>query len=281
MPAWEAAVKDVTGRDFQLSSIRVPGLTDFQIAVRTFEMLGIEATDETLRRMVRLYEEGLPAALPLKQGRVLPNVREILERLHRRDDVRSYLLTGNTRGGAKAKLTHYALFHYFPDGAFAEDTRDRATIAARALELAHRTGPVAEDRVFVIGDTPHDIDGANAIGAKTIAVATGGYSLEELAAHRPWRVFAELPSPRRVSCSLIGRSNLSPESAGSRIRRMPGPPHETPHPAHPARSGAPAGWRGAGTTRGSRPTRTGARRSGPTARCGTRRARQHRTVRAS
>jgi phosphoglycolate phosphatase-like HAD superfamily hydrolase len=193
VPAWEAAVKAVTGHDFQLSSIRVPGLTDFQIAVRTFELLGVEADDETLRRMVRLYEEGLPEALPKKQGRVLPNVREILEQLRGREDVCSYLLTGNTRGGARAKLSHYDLFRYFPDGAFAEDTQARSTIAARALELARRAGPVSEERLFVIGDTPHDVECAHAIGARTIAVATGGYSLEELEAHRPWRVFAELP----------------------------------------------------------------------------------------
>jgi phosphoglycolate phosphatase len=194
VPAWEAAVKAVTGRDFQLSSIRVPGLTDFQIAVRTFDLLGIEASEQTLRRMVRLYEEGLPAALPLRQGHVMPNVREILEQLHGRDDVRSYLLTGNTRGGATAKLTHYDLFRYFPDGAFAEDTGERATIAARGLELARRSGPVAGDRVFVIGDTPHDIECANAVGARTIAVATGGYTFDELAAHGPWRIFDELPA---------------------------------------------------------------------------------------
>jgi phosphoglycolate phosphatase-like HAD superfamily hydrolase len=47
----------------------------------------------------------------------------------------------------------------------------------------------------VIGDTPHDIDCANAIGARTIAVATGGYSIEELEAGKPWSVVAELPSP--------------------------------------------------------------------------------------
>ena len=203
VPAWEAAVKAVTGRDFQLSSIRVPGLTDFQIAVRTFEMLGVEADDETMRRMVRLYEEGLPGALPLKQGRVLPNVREILETLRGRPDVRSYLLTGNTRGGAKAKLSHYDLFEYFPDGAFAEDTQARATIATRALALARQAGPVNLDAVFVIGDTPHDIECAGAIGARTIAVATGGYSREELESHRPWRIFDELPAPGEFS-RLIG-----------------------------------------------------------------------------
>jgi phosphoglycolate phosphatase-like HAD superfamily hydrolase len=195
VPAWEAAVREVTGREFALSSIRVPGLTDYQIAVRTFELLGVDTDPQTVARMVRRYEELLPESLPRKQGRVLPNVREILDELRGRADVRSYLLTGNTRGGARAKLTHYGLFDYFPDGAFAEDAGDRSTIAARALELARRAGPVAGDGVFVVGDTPHDIHCANAIGARTIAVGTGGYSLEELTAHGPWRVFAELPPP--------------------------------------------------------------------------------------
>lgn len=195
VPAWEAAVHEVTGREFQLSSIRVPGLTDYQIAVRTFELLGLEAEEATLRRMVRRYEELLPTALPQKRGRVLPNVREILDALRGRADVRSYLLTGNTRGGAKAKLTHYDLYHYFPDGAFAEDAGERSGIAARGLELARRAGPVGDGAAFVIGDTPHDIACASAIGARTIAVATGGYTLAELEPHRPWRLFAELPPP--------------------------------------------------------------------------------------
>lgn len=193
VPAWEAAVREVTGREFELSLIRVPGLTDFQIAVKTFELLGVEPDEATLRRMVRRYEELLPDALPRKAGRVLPNVREILEHLQTRADVRSYLLTGNTRGGARAKLTHYGLFDFFPDGAFAEDAGERSTIAVRALDLARRAGPVGDDAVFVIGDTPHDIHCANAIGARTIAVGTGGYTVDELRAHGPWRIFDELP----------------------------------------------------------------------------------------
>jgi len=120
VPAWEAAVLEVAGREFHLSSIRVPGLTDYQIAVRTFEMLGITPDETLIRRLVQRYESLLPEYLPLRQGRVLPNVREILEALHGRDDVRSYLLTGNTRAGARAKLSHYGIFHFFPDGAFAE-----------------------------------------------------------------------------------------------------------------------------------------------------------------
>jgi phosphoglycolate phosphatase-like HAD superfamily hydrolase len=195
VPAWESAVKEVIGRDFELSKFRISGLTDYQIAVRTFELLGVEVDDATVRRMVERYESLLPTYLPLKKGEVFPNVREILEHLRDRPDIRSYLLTGNTRGGAHAKLTHYDLWKYFPDGAFAEDAGSRASIAARALELARRHGPVNEEKIFVIGDTEHDVTCANAIGARTIAVTTGGYTAEELEAHRPWRVFPQLPPP--------------------------------------------------------------------------------------
>ena len=203
--AWEDAVRELTGREFELIRMRIAGLTDYQIAQRTFETLGIEADQPFLQRFVDRYGELLPSSLPRKNGRVLPNVREILEHLAGRADVRSYLLTGNTRAGARAKLTHYDLLQFFTDGAFAEDTGDRASIARRALELARRGGAVADDGVFVIGDTPHDIECAKAIDARTIAVATGGYSIEELEPYRPWRVFNELPRPDEFVRLIDGR----------------------------------------------------------------------------
>jgi phosphoglycolate phosphatase-like HAD superfamily hydrolase len=212
--AWEDAVRELTGREFELVRMRIAGLTDYQIAKKTFETLGIEVDEAFLHRFVDRYGELLPSSLPRKNGRVLPNVREILEHLQRRSDVRSYLLTGNTRAGARAKLTHYDLIHFFPDGAFAEDPGDRASIARRALDLARRGGAIAEGGVFVIGDTPHDIDCATAIGARTIAVATGGYSRQELEAHNPWRVFDELPPPDEF-VRMIGEgrsSRLDPAS---------------------------------------------------------------------
>ena len=195
MFAWDDGVKEITGKDFQLQTLRVPGMTDYQIAAKTCELLGLDPSEPLVERLVRRYEALLPTSLPRRVGHVLPNVREILEQVQGRADVRSYLLTGNTRGGAKAKLTHYGLADFFPDGAFAEDTRARASIAHRAVVLARRAGPVTEQDMFVIGDTPHDIECANAIGVRTIAVATGGYSVEELREHHPWRLFDQLPPP--------------------------------------------------------------------------------------
>jgi len=194
--AWNDSARELSGRDFDLTSVRTAGMTDYQIAVHTLDTLSLPRTDANVQRLLGRYEDLLPTALPKRQGRVLDNVREILEYLQaQRPDVRSYLLTGNTRRGARAKLTYYDLMHFFADGAFAEDTGERSSIASRALELARKAGPVGEETIYVIGDTPHDIECAKAIGAKTIAVATGGYSVEELAPLEPWRLFEMLPPP--------------------------------------------------------------------------------------
>jgi phosphoglycolate phosphatase-like HAD superfamily hydrolase len=210
MYAWNDSVRELTGLEFDLKTeLRTAGLTDYQIAVKTFELLGVQPDPAKIELLVRRYEELLPSSLPQKDGYVLPNVRDILEHLRVRPDIRSYLLTGNTRGGARAKLTHYDLIRFFPDGAFAEDTSSRSSIARRALDLAQRGGAIGDGGLFVIGDTPHDIDCATAIGARTIAVATGGYSIEELEAHHPWRVFNELPPPDGF-VRLIDESRLKP-----------------------------------------------------------------------
>ena len=196
--AWDDAVKEITGRDFQLASIRIPGLTDYQIAVRTLESLGLEPEHDLLERLVRRYESLLPSSLPRKKGHVLPNVREILEDLQGRDDFRSYLLTGNTRGGAEAKLTHYGLWSFFPSGAFAEDPGARATIATRAMAMARQYAPVSETDAFVIGDTPHDIDCARHNGCRSIGVATGAFSTDDLRGHVADFVVADLSKTAEI-----------------------------------------------------------------------------------
>jgi phosphoglycolate phosphatase len=197
--ALEDACLEVTGSGVDLDTLKTAGLTDHQIAVRILEHAGTRAEPDAVERFVRHYEERLPARLPLRQGQVLPGVREILQHLQEtRPDVHSLLLTGNTAAGARAKLAHYGLQEFFDGGAFSEDDGPRSGIAVRALELVRSRFPdagIERDRLFVVGDTPHDVDCAAAIGARTIAVATGGYPAADLTAHGAWRVFERLPDP--------------------------------------------------------------------------------------
>ena len=67
--AWEDAVREVAGRELDLSTIRTAGFTDYQIAVKTFEELGLDPTPASIEQLVKRYEELLPSSLPRRQGR--------------------------------------------------------------------------------------------------------------------------------------------------------------------------------------------------------------------
>jgi phosphoglycolate phosphatase len=206
--AWEDALHDVAGVRPDLSQFDTAGHPDFLIARRLLVELADRADPPPgmVERLVRRYEELLPAALTRRQGRVFPNVREILESLAREAGTCSLLLTGNTRRGARAKLVHYGLAEFFSDGAFSEGDRDRVMIARAALERASASGCAAPPgQVFVVGDTPHDIRCAHAIGARTVAVATGSYDVSALAAEGAWRVLGQLPSAAEFRQLLDGR----------------------------------------------------------------------------
>ena len=195
--AWEDACRAITGQSLDFQTLKTDGLTDHQVAIRIMEVAGYPADEGSLRRMVDIYERQLPERLPLRKGRVLEGVRESLDYFRtQRPDVHSMLLTGNTERGARAKLTHYGLIEFFEGGAFSTDAGPRSRIAERALEMVRGRYPEAAiepGHVLVIGDTPHDIDCGRAVGARTIAVASGVYGAEALRAHGAWRVMDRIP----------------------------------------------------------------------------------------
>lgn len=197
--ALEDACRDVMDAALDLQAIRSDGLTDHQIAVQVLEHAGAYPTTELVESFLRRYEAHLPERLPQRQGRILDGVSEILTHLtHDRPEVHSILLTGNTRAGARAKLSHYGLVQYFQDGAYSEDTGPRTAIAVRALAAVrarHHGIKIDPERVFVVGDTPYDIDCARAIGARSIAVASGVFSAAALKAHGAWAACDRLPDP--------------------------------------------------------------------------------------
>lgn len=202
--AWARAAAEVWGRDLDPASVRTAGLTDVEIAVAIGRHLSSEPEGAEALRLIRRYEALLPEQLRGGAGQVLPGAREILEDLAPRPGVTSMLLTGNTEAGARVKLRQYGLDRYFAVGAFADGTADRIAIARKGWELATRLlgASPARERAFVIGDTPHDIRCARAIGARAVAVATGAYSTTDLAAHGPWWVVERLPPPGAFAARL-------------------------------------------------------------------------------
>lgn len=202
--ALEDASREVLGVDSSLAELRTAGLTDYEVAALAIRTAGLDDDAATVTAFLRVYERMLPDRLHSRQGTVMPGVIEILEHLKDRDDVMNLLLTGNTRRGAAAKLAHYGLASYFADGAFCVDGDTRVAIARRALALAtERIGAApALDAVAVIGDTPADVRCGQAIGARTVAIASGAYSREQLEQLAPSVALEELPTPGKFAALL-------------------------------------------------------------------------------
>jgi phosphoglycolate phosphatase-like HAD superfamily hydrolase len=197
--ALEEAAREVCGKAPDFSGLKTAGLTDHEVAQLAIREAGADPSPAVAAEFLRAYERYLPDRLGWRQGGALPGVVEILEALAAREDVASLLLTGNTPAGARAKLSHYGLQGYFDGGAFCADGDDRSRIAARAVELAaERAGAdPGPESIFVVGDTPHDVSCGREIGARTVAVASGGFTAAELSAEQPWLLLEQLPAPSR------------------------------------------------------------------------------------
>ncbi len=177
-----------------LTAVEISGRTDSGIARRVLDKHGLEATPENLHRFFEGYLRQLELELPTRSGRVLPGVLPLLHCLRERAHISLGLLTGNLERGARLKLQHYGVQGIFAFGAYADDHHDRNMLGGFALGRAKEIHGVEFDpaRTYVIGDTPHDITCARACGARAIAVATGSFSVEQLAEHQPDALFADL-----------------------------------------------------------------------------------------
>ena len=175
-----------------IEKIRFAGRTDVNLVREFFGYHNIPATPENFRRFFERYVFWLDAIVAQSNGEICRGVSKFL------NDLRALphppmlgLLTGNIRLGAEIKLRRYGLWHHFETGGFADDHEDRNHIAAAALKRGRRVlgKNLRPEEIVVVGDTPYDICCGKFIGAKVLAVATGGAKLDELNRHQPdWAV---------------------------------------------------------------------------------------------
>jgi phosphoglycolate phosphatase-like HAD superfamily hydrolase len=199
-------IRELYGRDLgEHLPVALQGRTDTSIARDLLAYLGVAVTPEEERRFCDAYIALLPRTLPAGKARILAGIREALDAVHAHPDIHQALLTGNLREGARLKLSHLGIWHYFEFGAFADDSHIRDELGpfalARAKEKLGIEFPL--ERVYIIGDTPHDIACGKAIGAKTIAVATGSYSVEQLAALNPTHTFKDLSDTQALLKAVL------------------------------------------------------------------------------
>ena len=202
--ALREALRDRFGRDDDLGKIEIAGNTDSKIARQIFALHGIAPTPENLAEFLDGYLLRLEQLLPRVRGHLLPGILELLEKLRALPHVALALLTGNLARGAELKLSHYGVWHFFEFGAFADDHHDRNELGRFACARATRThgGEFPRENIFVLGDTPHDIACGRAFGAKTVGIATGNYTREQLAECAADFVFDDLSSTDHVIATL-------------------------------------------------------------------------------
>ena len=175
-----------------VDKMKFAGRTDVNLVREFFTMNGIPTSEENFRRFFERYVFWLDQILRHSETTACPGVLEFMHELRRLPDPpRLGLLTGNIRLGAEIKLRHFDLWKEFETGGFADDHEDRDQIAHAAFKRGSRVlgQKLRGEQVLVIGDTPLDIRCGRAIGAKVLAVATGGATLYELKRHQPdWAV---------------------------------------------------------------------------------------------
>ncbi|MDT8325411.1 MAG: HAD hydrolase-like protein [Bacteroidota bacterium] len=205
--AFAEAIEETLQRECAAHGYDFAGKTDQQIYTDIMEQSQVDA--ETLARLREktfdAFFEKLERRLTRENVTVLPGVRALLAALGEEQVATVALLTGNMLRGARIKLTPPELLPHFSFGAFGNDAFHRHELPAIAVERAYdRTGATFKAKdIVIIGDTPHDIDCGRHLNVRSIGVATGGYSYEQLAAHKPDHVFENLLDIDRIFDALF------------------------------------------------------------------------------
>ena len=156
--------RDRFGIDDDLSSIEIAGRTDSGIVREMLAAHRLPATPENIAAFLDGYLHHLAQEIPRTPGRLLPGILPLLD-------------AAITRATAAGDAHH---------------DRNQLGPFAQARARAQRGIEFPPERIFVLGDTPHDIACARAIGAKAIAIATGKFSQADLAAQTPDFLFEDL-----------------------------------------------------------------------------------------
>lgn len=197
--AFARAFKEAFGWEQTVEHVNFYGATDLNVFRGICTERGIESTPAMERSFFEHLAPALEARLAVNPPTLFPNVENILRAVS--GEWKLGLVTGNIEATAWAKLHHAGIAHYFSFGGFGCTYADRAEIARQALKASGVERPA---KVFLIGDTPSDINAAKVNGFTAIAVATGGFDFQSLEKAGADFVFENLTDTDRLM-SILAR----------------------------------------------------------------------------
>jgi phosphoglycolate phosphatase-like HAD superfamily hydrolase len=195
IPCLVEALSEVFERPVTLDGVSLGGNQERAIAREAARRSGVpdpqidDRLDDVMSELGRRFLERVTD----RTDRLLPGVPSSVVALAR-DGWDLGVLSGGARTVSRAKLAAAGLAELFPIGAFGDQHEDRAELVSVALSeaLVHQGRAITPDRVVLVGDTPRDIDAARRAGCGVVAVATGRFSVAELAQHAPDAVLVDL-----------------------------------------------------------------------------------------
>jgi len=190
-----------------VKSISLDGKTDPAICREMIRViLKREPKAGEVEKLSRGYLDRLALEIDGPGYKILPGIPSLLEALSGIRDVALGLGTGNFEEGAHIKLARADLMKYFRFGGFGSDAEDRPMVLRAGVQRGEKhTGKTFAPRdVVVIGDNIRDVQAGKAIGAMTVAVATGPMRYEELEKTEPDFLFHDLSNTEAVVRVLLG-----------------------------------------------------------------------------
>jgi len=183
--ALNRAFCQVVGIVNALDGVRLGGKTDPAIVREVFAAYGNSHQPSAVEEILEIYVSLLPEEVQQSTNyTVLPGIVPFLENFHSNPNLALGLATGNVERGARIKLERGDLNRFFKFGGFGSDAESRTELVRRAAEKGsrHAGTPLDPRDVFVIGDTPRDVDAGREAGFRTVAVATSEYTAADLQA---------------------------------------------------------------------------------------------------
>lgn len=211
--ALKQTIQDLYGLDNFEFTYGMAGRTDSYIVRRAIEGIKGSCTPEEISDLMQTYARILPQTLIEKNGHLLPNVKKTLEAIKAQPDITSLLLTGNGELAAHAKLAHFGIEQDFSyeASAFGEISELRDDLSKALWQKLQAMDPaVTKDDVVIMGDTPHDITCAAAVGIRCVILLAGSaYAKEKLETYQPWKILDKLPDEPKELFALLFPKEVS------------------------------------------------------------------------